>query len=109
MPTPTISNVMSVYNGAGHVCAAVEGILVQSRGDLELIIVDDGSTDGTGDVLAEYSRRDGRVRVIRSGNRGRSRPANVRVRCAVRDHDDFPLASSVAPRPLDNPSLLSNG
>ncbi len=71
--TPSVSGlvsvVMPVYNGAEYVGEAMESALAQSRGELELIVVDDGSTDGTPGEI-ERRRRDERVRLIRTPNRG---------------------------------------
>ncbi|MDZ4064277.1 MAG: glycosyltransferase family A protein [Coriobacteriia bacterium] len=50
--------------------AAVESVLGQSHGNLELIVVDDGSTDGTGDVVESMLRRDGRLRYLRLETNG---------------------------------------
>ena len=52
---PPVSVLMAVYNGQDHVRHAIEGILAQSLRDFEFIIVDDGSTDRTSQVLDEYA------------------------------------------------------
>jgi hypothetical protein len=67
---PEVSVVMGVYNGAAHLAAAVDSILTQEGVDLEFVVVDDGSTDGTAALLQAYERRDPRVRVIRQENAG---------------------------------------
>ncbi len=69
----TVSIVMPVYNGADRLPSTMDGILGQTLADFELIVVDDGSTDATPDLLEEYSRRDPRVRVIRQKNAGITR------------------------------------
>jgi hypothetical protein len=68
--TPRISVVLAVRNGERHLEASLRSILAQSAGDFELIVVDDGSTDGTGDILAATRRGDPRVIVIRQEHRG---------------------------------------
>jgi len=68
--TPEISVVMSVYNGAHHLRETIESVLTQEGVSLEFIIVDDGSTDGSAQVLDRYSKLDGRVRVIEQDNTG---------------------------------------
>jgi glycosyltransferase involved in cell wall biosynthesis len=62
MSTPRVSVVLPVRDGAAHVAAAVESILGQTLADLELLVVDDGSTDATPAVLAGV--RDARCRVL---------------------------------------------
>ncbi len=70
---PRVSVVMSVYNGQERLRESVESILAQTFGDFEFIIVNDGSTDGSRDILAEYQRQDRRIRVIDQENRGLTR------------------------------------
>lgn len=55
---------MPVYNGERYLREAVESILMQSLADCEFLIFDDGSTDATRAILAEYEQRDGRIIVI---------------------------------------------
>ena len=61
---PIVSVVMPAYNGEPYLKAAVDSILEQSFGDLELIVVDDCSTDGTPDTLRAYA--DPRLRILRN-------------------------------------------
>jgi glycosyltransferase involved in cell wall biosynthesis len=68
MSTPAVSVLMSVRNGAPWVGAAVESALAQTDPDLEVIVIDDGSTDGTTAVLAAL--HDQRLRVERREPRG---------------------------------------
>jgi len=70
---PRVSVVMSVYNDERRVAAALKSILDQEGVALEFIVVDDGSTDQTPAVLAEWSGRDRRLRVIRQENAGLTR------------------------------------
>jgi glycosyltransferase involved in cell wall biosynthesis len=73
MPEPCISVVMSVFNGAVHLAPTLDSILAQDDSDLELVVVDDGSTDGSGEILERFSIRDARIRVIRQENQGLTR------------------------------------
>jgi glycosyltransferase involved in cell wall biosynthesis len=68
--TPRVSVVLAVYNGERHLEASVRSILDQSFRDFELIVVDDGSNDGTTDILARAVRSDGRTVIVRQENRG---------------------------------------
>jgi len=60
-PTPQVSVLLPVFNGDRFLAAAIESVLSQKFADLELVIIDDGSTDGTADVIDSY-RGDARVR-----------------------------------------------
>lgn len=62
---PRISVVMPVWNGEQFLRAAIESILTQTFRDFEFLIIDDGSTDETPQILTEYQARDPRIRVIR--------------------------------------------
>ena len=68
-----VSVVMSVYNGASTLPATMDSILSQEDVELEFIVVNDGSTDETGEILEAYARRDSRVRVIHQENTGLTR------------------------------------
>jgi glycosyltransferase involved in cell wall biosynthesis len=65
---PAVSVLMAVRNGAPWVREAAQSVLTQTASDLELIVIDDGSTDGTTDVLASID--DARLRVERQPPRG---------------------------------------
>ena len=69
--TPVISVVMSTYNRSDLLPRAIGSILNQTYKDFEFIIINDGSTDGTSDVLKSYAARDKRIRIIENeGNKG---------------------------------------
>jgi glycosyltransferase involved in cell wall biosynthesis len=93
--TPAVSVLMSVHDGAPLVAAAVASVLAQTAGDLELIVVDDGSTDATPDLLAAV--RDPRLRVLRQERTGLTRALNAGLARAVAplvarlDADDIAL------------------
>ncbi len=61
---PTVSVIMPVYNTAPYLSQALDSVLKQTLSDLELICVDDGSSDGSQDILRDYAARDGRIRCI---------------------------------------------
>jgi len=73
---PGVSVVMPVYNAERWLPEAVDSILRQSADDLELLIVDNGSTDRGPELANDYARRDGRIRVLFEPRRGLSRALN---------------------------------
>ena len=74
MSVPAVSVLMSVHNGAPWVADAVRSVLTQTAGDLELIVIDDGSTDATPEILARVG--DARLRVERQARLGLTRSLN---------------------------------
>jgi glycosyltransferase involved in cell wall biosynthesis len=67
---PLISVCMPVYNAERYVAQAIESILNQTLGDFEFLILDDGSTDGSLEVLRRYAGRDPRIRLTSRPNKG---------------------------------------
>lgn len=61
---PRVTVFIPVYNSQAYVGAAIDSVLAQTYRDFELLIIDDGSTDGTPSILAEYAKRDSRVRIV---------------------------------------------
>jgi glycosyltransferase involved in cell wall biosynthesis len=68
MDHPKVSVIMSVYNGEKYLRYAMDSILNQTFADFEFIVIDDGSTDRTGDILQSY--HDPRIRIFSQENRG---------------------------------------
>lgn len=68
--SPKVSVVMSVHNGARYLQSAVSSILEQQGVDLELIVINDGSTDDSGAVLSMFAAGDARLRVFHQANAG---------------------------------------
>lgn len=67
-----VSVIMPVYNAYEYLRVAMDGVLDQTLTELELICVDDGSTDRSLDILKEYKAKDSRVRVLTENNAGPS-------------------------------------
>jgi GT2 family glycosyltransferase len=61
---------MSVYNGERFLELAIDSILAQTHSDFEFLILDDGSSDGSADILAAYAKQDSRIRIISRENKG---------------------------------------
>lgn len=66
-----ISIIVPVFNSENYIKQCIESILGQSLREIELILVDDGSTDNSGNICEEYARMDDRVKVLRQKNKGR--------------------------------------
>ena len=76
---PEISVIVPVYKVEDYLRRCVDSILAQSFSDFDLVLVDDGSPDGCGDICEEYARRDGRVQVIHRENGGLSAARNTGI------------------------------
>jgi glycosyltransferase involved in cell wall biosynthesis len=74
---------MPVHDGEQFLAEAVESILAQSLADFEFVVVDDGSTDATGAILADYASRDSRMVVHRQANAGGPEARNRGYRLAA--------------------------
>ena len=77
-----ISVVMPAYNRADRIAAAIRSVLAQSHRHLELLVVDDGSTDGTAEIAAAFAS-DPRVRVIKGAHGGVSAARNLGLEAAA--------------------------
>jgi glycosyltransferase involved in cell wall biosynthesis len=75
-----VSVVIPVHNGEKYLAQAIESVLAQTHRDLELIVVDDGSTDRTADIIERFARRDRRIRPFSQENRGVAEAANLGLR-----------------------------
>lgn len=80
---PLISVIVPIYNVEPWLGKCVDSILAQSCGAFELILVDDGSTDGSGGVCDAYAARDARIRVLHEANGGVSWARNVGLEAAT--------------------------
>jgi glycosyltransferase involved in cell wall biosynthesis len=97
---PTFTIVMAAYNAAGTVESAIRSVLAQTRGDFELIVVDDGSTDETA-ARVQSLQSDGRIRLLRQANRGLAVARNAGIRegrgrlVSILDSDDLWLPGNL--------------
>jgi glycosyltransferase involved in cell wall biosynthesis len=79
---PKVSVIIPVYNVEKYLGECLDSILGQTLKDIEVICVDDGSTDGSGAVLEEYAARDPRLKVFASPHAGAFRAREVGVKAA---------------------------
>ena len=83
MPKATV--VVPVYNVEKYLEKCVDSILAQTEPDFELLLVDDGSTDGSGRLCDKLAEKDGRVRVIHQKNQGLGGARNTGIQQAQGD------------------------
>ena len=76
------SIIIPLYNKARYIEATLNSIIAQSLTDFEVIVVDDGSTDGSYDIVIHIAEHDGRVRLLRQANGGVSSARNTGIRTA---------------------------
>ena len=94
MSEPRVSVLIAAYNAAVFLERTLRMVLEQTFADLELVVVDDGSTDGTGEIVRRAMRTDARVRLLVQENRGLSATRNRGIAeargelVAFLDHDD---------------------
>jgi glycosyltransferase involved in cell wall biosynthesis len=92
---PLVSVVMAVHNGAELIDETIASVLAQSHEALELLIVDDGSTDATVEAVRQSARGDGRVKLLERGHAGQPMALNEGIAeaggsyIARVDHDDL--------------------
>lgn len=77
---PLISIIVPVYNGDKYLSRCVDSILNQTFQDWELLLVDDGSTDKSGEICDEYATKDDRIRGLHKSNGGVSSARNYGIR-----------------------------
>ena len=84
-----ISVIMPVYKVEKYLAQSIESVLDQDHKNLELILIDDGSPDGSGQICDEYAAKDSRVRVIHQENGGAAAAKNAGLRAAVGTYLSF--------------------
>ena len=100
---PEISIIVPLYNKRKYVTAMLESIRRQTFQEYELILVDDGSTDGSGQIAEEYANHDRRVHVVHIKNGGVSHARNVGLETATGMYITFIDADdTVVPNYLEN-------
>lgn len=99
---PAISVIVPMYEVEAYVEACLRSIAAQTERDLEVIVVDDGSTDGSGAIAARVAAEDARFRVVRQDNEGLGRARNAGLEhaggelVAFVDSDDLLPADALA-------------
>ena len=79
---PLISIIIPVYDVEKFLCRCLDSVINQTYGNLEIILIDDGSTDGSGKICDEYALKDRRIKVVHQKNKGVSAARNQGLRMA---------------------------
>lgn len=77
-----VSIIVPVYNVEEYLSECVDSVLNQTYSDIEVILVDDGSTDQSGNICDEYAEMDSRIKVIHKKNEGVSAARNTGIETA---------------------------
>lgn len=86
---PYISVIIPVYNVEKYLAECIESILNQTLGNIEVICVNDGSTDQSGKILKEYAKKDERITILEKENGGASSARNLAIPIAKGDYIAF--------------------
>lgn len=81
-----VSVIVPVYNAEKYLAQCLDSILAQTLKDIEVVCVDDGSTDASGEILDQYALKDERVKVLHRQNRGYGAAMNVGLDAAAGEY-----------------------
>lgn len=84
-----VSIIVPVYNTEKYLEDCIESLIMQTYEKLQIILVDDGSTDGSGDICDDYSKKDSRIQVIHQNNQGVSTARNAGIQLAKGEYLTF--------------------
>ena len=93
--TPKVSIIVPVYNVKKYITQCIDSVLNQEYINIELILIDDGSNDGSEIICEEYAQKDDRIKVIHKKNEGQSIARNLGIDIAsgkyifFLDSDDY--------------------
>jgi glycosyltransferase involved in cell wall biosynthesis len=82
MNQPLVSVILPTYNRANTISRAIDSVLNQTYSNLELIVIDDGSTDNTGDIMNEYLKEDPRISYVKQEHLGANYARNYGIKLA---------------------------
>lgn len=81
-----VSVIVPVYNAEEYLICCIESIIRQTYRNIEIILIDDGSCDRSGEICDEYARKDCRIRVVHKDNEGVSKARNTGLKIAEGTH-----------------------
>ena len=106
MSNPKVSIIIPIYNTAERLPGCLDSVLSQTHQNLEIILVDDGSTDDSPAIIQTYAKKDSRIKVITQKNQGQSAARNRGLKQATGDFISF-LDSDDAVKPNFIQKLLA--
>ena len=83
---PKVSVILPVYNASKYVREALDSVINQTLRDIEIICINDGSTDNSLEILEEYAQKDARIRIINKENSGYGATVNIGIREATGEY-----------------------
>ncbi len=86
---PLVSIIIPVYNGKDYLRQCIDSITAQTCGDWELLLIDDGSSDGSGAICDEYAANDSRITAIHKSNGGQASARNQGMALAKGEYVSF--------------------
>lgn len=89
MQIPLLSIIVPIYNTEKYLDSCIESILHQDYKNIEILLIDDGSTDNSGDICDQYAIRDKRVRVVHQKNQGQGAARNTGISFAKGNYITF--------------------
>ena len=87
--SPKISIIIPIYNVAPYLCQCLDSVLTQTYRNLEIILIDDGSTDGSSEIATTYAQKDARIIYLYQANQGLSAARNRGLKLATSDFISF--------------------
>ena len=93
----TVSVIIPVYNGKKYLAECLDSVINQTHTNLEIIIIDDGSTDGSAEIYNKYAGQDSRIKAIRQDNSGLSAARNTGLDAAKGRYIHFMDATGLIP------------
>lgn len=86
---PKVSTILPVYNVESYLRQCLDSIIMQTLEDIEIICVNDGSTDNSLEILQEYKNKDSRIKIINQENRGQGVARNIALENITGDYIGF--------------------
>ena len=113
MTDQKVSIIIPIYNTAEFLKSCLNSVLKQTHKNLEIILIDDGSTDNSGQIMDDFAKKDARIKVVHQKNRGQSAARNAGLKIASGkyisfiDSDDAVDESFISKllKPFENPDL----